>query len=66
VQIEEDTLKRASAMDDVTVGCFFGGVGTASRFEILERGSISLSVLPSYPGLPKMHKIDFVSLTLRR
>jgi len=60
VQIEEDTLKLASAMEDVTVGCFFGGVGYGKQDEILEKGC---DIFVCTPGrildYQKMHKIDF-------
>lgn len=60
VQIEEDTLKLASAMEDVSVGCFFGGVGYGKQDEILEKGC---DIFVCTPGrildYQKMHKIDF-------
>lgn len=60
VQIEEDTLKLASGMDDVSVGCFFGGVGYGKQDEILEKGC---DIFVCTPGrildYQKMHKIDF-------
>lgn len=60
VQIEEDTLKLASAMQDLVVGCFFGGVGYGKQDEILEKGC---DIFVCTPGrildYQKMHKIDF-------
>ncbi|MGE4585345.1 MAG: DEAD/DEAH box helicase [Sphaerochaeta sp.] len=60
VQIEEDTLSLASAMEDVAVGCFFGGVGYGKQDEILEKGC---DIFVCTPGrildYQKMHKIDF-------
>ena len=60
VQIEEDTLKLASCVKDLSVGCFFGGVGYGKQDELIEQGC---DIFVCTPGrildYQKMHKIDF-------
>lgn len=60
VQIEEDTLKLSSAIPELTVGCFFGGVGYGKQDELIEKGC---DIFVCTPGrildYQKMHKIDF-------
>ncbi|MGE4453244.1 MAG: DEAD/DEAH box helicase [Sphaerochaeta sp.] len=60
VQIEEDTLQLGSGIEDLSIGCFFGGVGYGKQDEILEQGC---DIFVCTPGrildYQKMHKIDF-------
>lgn len=60
VQIEEDTLKLSEHVIDLTVGCFYGGVGYAQQDKILASGC---DIFVCTPGrildYQKMHKIDF-------
>ena len=60
VQIEEDTLKLAASVQDLTIGCFFGGVGYGKQDELIEQGC---DIFVCTPGrildYQKMHKIDF-------
>jgi ATP-dependent RNA helicase RhlB len=60
VQIEEDTIRLGSGIEDLTIGSFFGGVGYGKQDEILEKGC---DIFVCTPGrildYQKMHKIDF-------
>ncbi len=60
VQIEEDAILLASKMKDVSIGCFFGGVGYGKQDEILKKGC---DIFVATPGRilddQKMGKIDF-------
>lgn len=60
VQIEADTLQLAQSVENITVGCFFGGVGYGKQDELIEKGC---DIFVCTPGrildYQKMHKIDF-------
>ncbi len=60
VQIEADILSLAVGIEEVSVGCFFGGVGYGKQDEQIEKGC---DVFVCTPGrildYQKMHKIDF-------
>ncbi len=60
VQIEEDAILLASKMRDVSIGCFFGGVGYEKQNEILKKGC---DIFVATPGrildYQKMGKVDF-------
>ncbi|AEV28994.1 DNA/RNA helicase, superfamily II [Sphaerochaeta pleomorpha str. Grapes] len=60
VQIDEDTAKLSSAIEGLTVGCFYGGVGYGKQDALIEKGC---DIFVCTPGrildYQKMHKIDF-------
>jgi len=60
VQIEEDAVKLASHLNDIIIGCFYGGVGYEKQDALLEKGC---DIFVCTPGrildYQKAHKIDF-------
>ncbi|MFA7128939.1 MAG: DEAD/DEAH box helicase, partial [Sphaerochaeta sp.] len=60
VQIDEDTHKLSTAIPELSVGCFYGGVGYGKQDDLIEQGC---DIFVCTPGrildYQKMHKIDF-------